>query len=63
MQALLSDEPLEDRTIGVDTGAEGKPPHTIDVDVNDGHIYFYDPKEVAAGPRHGRLRFRDQQTL
>jgi hypothetical protein len=34
MQALLSDGPLEGRTIGVDTGAEGKPPHTIDVDVN-----------------------------
>jgi len=50
-------------TIGVDTGAEGKPPHTIDVVVNDGHIYFYDLKDVAAGARHGRYVFRDQQTL
>ena len=34
MQALLSDGPLEGKTIGVDTGPEGTLPHTIDVDVN-----------------------------
>jgi hypothetical protein len=49
MQALLSDGPLEGRTIGVDAGAEGNPPHTIDVDLGDGHIYFYDLREVAEG--------------
>ena len=63
MQALLSDGPLEGRTIGVDTGAEGKPNHTIDVDVNDGHIFFYDLKEVAAGREMAVYIFRDQQTL
>lgn len=63
MQALLSDGPLEGRTIAVDTGAEGKPPHTIDVDVRDGHIYFYDLKEVAAGAETAVYVFRDQQTL
>jgi hypothetical protein len=63
MQALLSDGPLEGRTIGVDTSAEGKPPHTIDVDVEDGHIYFYDLKEVAAGGETAVYVFRDQQTL
>jgi hypothetical protein len=42
--------------IGVDTDAEGRPPHTIDVDVEDGHIYFYDLKDVAeAGERPLRL--------
>jgi hypothetical protein len=62
MQALLSDGPLEGRTIGVDTNAAGKPPHTIDVDVEDGHIYFYDLKEEAAGETAVYV-FRDQQTL
>ena len=63
MQALLSDGPLEGRTIGVDAGAEGQPPHTIHVDVNDGHIYFYDLKEMAAGRDMPVYVFRDQQTL
>jgi hypothetical protein len=63
MQALLSDGPLEGRTIGIDTNAEGKPPHTIDVDVQDGHIYFYDLKEVVADGQTARYGFRDQQTL
>ena len=63
MQALLLDGPLEGRTSGVDTGAEGKPPHTIDVDGNDGHIYFYDLKDVAAGREVAVYIFRDQQTL
>ena len=63
MQALLSDGPLEGKTIGVDTGPEGTLPHTIDVDVNDGHIYFSDLKEVAAGRDTAVYVFRDQQTL
>jgi hypothetical protein len=63
MQALLSDGPLEGRTIGVDAGAEGKPPHTIDVDLGDGHIYFYDLKEVAEGGETAVYVYRDQQTL
>jgi hypothetical protein len=40
MQALMSDGPLEGRTIGVDT-KEGNPPKTIDVDVKDGSVYSY----------------------
>jgi hypothetical protein len=63
MQALLSDGPLEGRTIGIDTNAEGMPPHTIDVDVEDGHIYFYDLKEVTSTDGTAVYRFRDQQTL
>jgi hypothetical protein len=63
MQALLSDGPLEGRTIGVDTDANGEPPHTIDVDVEDGHVYFYDLKEVAAAGETAVYSFRDQQTL
>jgi hypothetical protein len=63
MQALLSDGPLEGRSVGVDTNPEGKPPHTIDVDVEDGHIYFYDLKEVSADGETAVYGFRDQQTL
>jgi hypothetical protein len=63
MQALLSDGPLEGRTIGIDTNAEGKPPGTIDVDVRDGHIYFYDLKEVTGAGETAVYGFRDQQTL
>jgi hypothetical protein len=43
--------------------AEGKPPHTIDVDVDDGHVYFYDLKEVAEAGETAVYGFRDQQTL
>jgi hypothetical protein len=63
MQALLSDGPLEGRRIGVDTNAEGQPPHTMEVDIQDGHIYFYDLKEVAEGGETAIYGFRDQQTL
>jgi hypothetical protein len=63
MQALLSDGPLEGRTIGVDTSAEGKPPQTIDVDVDNGHIYFYDLRGVAEGGETAVYVYRDQQTL
>jgi hypothetical protein len=63
MQALLSDGPLEGRTIGVDTDAEGRPPHTIDVDLEDGHIYFYDLKDVTGPGETAVYAFRDQQTL
>jgi hypothetical protein len=63
MRALLSDGPLEGRTIGVDADAEGKPPHTIDVDVEDGHIYFYDLKEVEGAGETAVYVFRDQETL
>jgi hypothetical protein len=63
MQALLSDGPLEGRSIGVDTNAEGQPPHTMEVDIQDGHIYFYDLKEVAEGGDTAIYGFRDQQTL
>ena len=63
MKALLSDGPLEGRAIGVDTDAEGKPPHTIDVNVDDGHIYFYDLKELAAAGDIAVYGFRGQQTL
>jgi hypothetical protein len=63
MQALLADGPLEGRTIGVDTDAAGKPPHTIDVDVEDGHIYFYDLREVPEPGDTAVYAYRDQQTL
>jgi hypothetical protein len=63
MQALMSDGPLEGRRIGVGTNAEGQPPHTIDVDIEDGHIYFYDLKEVADDGDTAVYGFRDQQTL
>jgi hypothetical protein len=63
MQALLSDGPLEGRTIGVDADAEGRPPHTIDVDVEDGHIYFYSLKDIAGAGETAVYSFRDQQTL
>jgi hypothetical protein len=62
MQALLSDGPLEGNHRSRH-GCRGKAAHTIDVVVNDGHICFYDLKDVAAGARHGRYVFRDQQTL
>jgi hypothetical protein len=41
MQALLSDGPLEGRTIGVDTNDQDLPPHRIEVDVEDGSVYGY----------------------
>jgi hypothetical protein len=63
MQALLSDGPLEGRTIGVDTDAQGRPPHTIDVDLEDGHIYFYDLKDIPEAGETAVYGFRDQQTL
>ena len=63
MQALLSDGPLEGRRVGVDVNAEGQPPRTIDVDVEDGHIYFYDLEEASGDGETAVYRFRDQQTL
>jgi hypothetical protein len=41
MRALLSDGPLEGRTIGVDTNEQDLPPHKIEVDVEDGSVYSY----------------------
>ena len=63
MHALLSDGPLEGRTIGVDTNEHGEPPHTIDVDELDGHVYFYDLVSMAEDGATAVYRFRDQQTL
>jgi hypothetical protein len=63
MQALLSDGPLEGRRIGVDVNTEGQPPRTIDVDVEDGHIYFYDLEEASVDGETAVYRFRDQQIL
>jgi hypothetical protein len=41
MQALLSDGPLQGRTIGVDTNDQDLPPQRIEVDVEDGSVYAY----------------------
>jgi hypothetical protein len=57
MHALLSDGPLEGRTIGVDTNEHGEPPHTIDVDELDGHVYFYDLVSMAEEARRPSTGF------
>jgi hypothetical protein len=59
MQALLSDGPLEGRTIGVDTNEHDLPPHKIDVDVDDGSVYSYAFADVDHDQGVARYTFRD----
>ena len=59
MQALLSDGPLEGRTIGVDTNAQDLPPHTIEVDVEDGSVYAYAFADVDHDQGVARYTFKD----
>ena len=65
MQALLSDGPLEGKTIGVDTGPEGTPCPTpsMSTSMTVNILIFSDLKEVAAGRDTAVYVFRDQQTL
>jgi hypothetical protein len=58
MQALMSDGPLEGRTIGVDT-KDDQPPHTIDVDVEDGSVYSYTFDRVDDERGVALYRYRD----
>jgi hypothetical protein len=59
MQALLSDGPLEGRTLGVDTNEHDLPPHQIDVDVEDGSVYSYAYDSVDHEAGVARYVFRE----
>lgn len=63
MQALLSDGPLEGRTIGVDTNEQDLPPHKIEVDVEDGSVYAYAFASVDHEQGVARYTFHDAWKL